>query len=207
MKDRILDALVKAPTPLRALDVARLLGTTTKKQVNKYLYELENIGKVRKSSETPPRWTHITRTDTDDSVSDMSSSSTAQKSAKYVLIEHSTRISELPYGFFEAASLLSIGTTPGTSWEKFAGELGFSLEDIALFRGQTNPVKEVITNWQTQKSATFENFVAIMKKMNRQDVLCKLTETLGDQMSSDVKELLKDTKSEDRASEEEKPEN
>ena len=105
-------------------------------------------------------------------------------SAKDIEIDESTRVSALPYKFIEVAGLLVIGPALHRGWERFAGELGFDLQHISVFKIQSNPVKAVIEEWQTQRTATFGKFIEVMRKMDRFDVITDLKSNLGFQLSS-----------------------
>lgn len=117
-------------------------------------------------------------------------SPSSRTNAKDVAINNSTPIAALPYAFLEAAGLLHIGQPLHRGWEKLAGELDFDIESIALFRHESSPVKAVIAEWQSRRSATFGKFIQIMKDMDRSDVIADLRLKLGSQMSLDMAEKL-----------------
>ena len=219
IKEAILDALSNAKKPLKKEEVAKLVGKVTGKDVNKYLYELKDEKKAIKVHDQPPLWTsgnacfqdvtgtlpsqlggpqtnRQTRARTLVTNEDVPATSLRRpgglqtRSTRDLIIEEQTRVEDLPYGFLEATKLLTLGDILDRGWEYFAGKVGFSLQGIALVRKQSNPVKAVITDWQTKREATFGKFVNIMTDMNRVDVLCSLKEKLQEQLGPSARKML-----------------
>ena len=213
IKEAIVNVLTKATKPLKKEEIARLVGKHTGKDVNKYLYELKDEKKATKVQNQPPLWTSSDACFQEVPGTPASRSGGSQTSppklvtdgytpafsnpggpqtrdARHLVIEEHTRISTLPYPFLEATRLLTLGEISDRDWERFAGKVGFSVEDIALARNKSNPVKAVIVDWQTKREATFGNFVKIMTDMNRVDVLCSLKEGLQEQLGSSARKML-----------------
>ena len=168
--------------PLKKAQIAKKVGKTSGRDVNKYLYELKGEGRAEMVGENPPLWRRAGK---------FPSGAVQNKSRSVppktnILLE--TPIRDISYGFQEAANLLLIGQTDSTNWKAFAGKIGYTVLEVAVFDGKDESPWAVIKDWQTKKEATFGRFIEIMAQMERADVLTKLKEKLN--LAPEAREVL-----------------
>eukprot|EP00118_Oscarella_pearsei_P028639 m.2602 g.2602 ORF g.2602 m.2602 type:complete len:200 (+) comp8789_c1_seq1:211-810(+) len=176
MKERVYQALADVETPIGKVEVARRVGGTTGKDVNKYLYQLQKERKAQLVQEQPPLWK-------------VGGGTPAEKPSVSIsdeVITKETPIRDLPYGFQEAARLLIIGHAFPANWKTFADHLGYNIAEVAMFETDNDPPWAVIKSWQVKSEATLGKFIEIMVEMERDDVLTKLKERLKHRLSQET---------------------
>lgn len=166
--------------PLKKAQIAKKVGKTSGRDVNKYLYELKGEGRAELACENPPLWRRAGNFP----------SGAVQNESRSVLpktnILLETPIRDISYGFQEAANLLVLGQTD--NWKAFAGIIGYTVQDVAVFENKDESPWAVIKDWQTKKEATFGRFIEIMAQMERADVLARLKEKLN--LAPEAREVL-----------------